>query len=53
MLWWVSRGKKNEEIAETLKIRAGTVRKHLERVYRSLGVSNRAAAAGKAADASA
>jgi DNA-binding CsgD family transcriptional regulator len=51
VLWWVSRGKTNEEIAGTLKISAGTVRKHLERVYRSLGVSNRAAAVAKAADA--
>ena len=37
-------GLTNQQIARRLDISAGTVRKHLENVYRTLGVSNRVAA---------
>jgi DNA-binding CsgD family transcriptional regulator len=40
----VAAGKTNTEIAETLWIAPGTVRKHLENVYEKLGVSSRTAA---------
>ena len=45
VLLWVMRGKTNEEIAAELKISPRTVKKHLERIYRKLGVGNRVAAA--------
>ena len=38
----VALGKRNVQIAHELGIRDGTVRKHLERAYRTLGVSSRA-----------
>ena len=38
----VAAGRTNDEIARDLGIAEGTVRKHLERVYRRLGVRNRA-----------
>jgi DNA-binding CsgD family transcriptional regulator len=41
----VARGLSNVEIAAALVISAGTVRKHLENVYRRTGVHNRTAAA--------
>ena len=41
----VARGKGNDEIALTLCIAPATVAKHLEHVYRKLGVPNRTAAA--------
>ena len=41
----VACGKANDEIAFTLGIARATVAKHLERVYRKLGVPNRTAAA--------
>ena len=37
-------GRTNDEIARDLGIAEGTVRKHLERIYRRLGVRNRAEA---------
>lgn len=40
----VAAGKTNAEIAETIWIAPGTVRKHLENVYEKLGVSSRTAA---------
>jgi hypothetical protein len=33
VLWWVTRGESNEEVAKRLGIRPATVRKHLERVF--------------------
>ncbi len=40
----VAQGYRNEEIARRLVVSVGTVRKHLDNVYRQLGVSGRAAA---------
>ena len=40
----VAAGKSNAEIAETLWVAPGTVRKHLENVYEKLGVHSRTAA---------
>ncbi len=40
----VAAGLTNSEIAGTLFIATGTVRKHLDNVYARLGVGNRAAA---------
>ena len=45
ILAWVTRGKTNPEIAETLWIAPTTVRRHLENIYAKLGVHTRTAAA--------
>jgi DNA-binding CsgD family transcriptional regulator len=45
VLFWLTRGKSNAEIAAILGIATATVGKHLERVYPKLGVENRTAAA--------
>ncbi len=42
ILSWVREGKSNDEIGSILGISALTVKNHLQRVYRTLGVSNRA-----------
>lgn len=44
-LQWGAKGKTNLEIAVILGISMKTVEKHLERVYRKLGVGNRTMAA--------
>lgn len=44
VLVWVTRGKRNEEIARLLFMSPATVRKHLEHVYEKLGVQSRAEA---------
>lgn len=44
ILHWVREGKSNEEIGIILGISGLTVKNHLQRVYRLLGVSNRAQA---------
>ncbi len=47
IVYLVGQGKTNAEIATELWITPGTVKKHLEHVYEKLGVSGRAAAAGR------
>ena len=49
VLGWVARGKSNAEIAATLSIAPGTVKKHLDHIYAKLGVSTRTEAAVKIA----
>ena len=44
ILCWVAEGKTNPEIGTILSISPRTVQKHLERVYKRLGVENRHAA---------
>lgn len=44
VLYWVAQGKSNAETAMILCIAPGTVKIHLERSYRKLGVENRTAA---------
>lgn len=41
VLLWIAQGKTNEEAAMILGLSAHTVRKHLEHVFRKLGVENR------------
>ena len=48
VLLWVSYGKSNRTISEILNISPRTVNKHLEQVFRKLGVETRAAAAALA-----
>jgi DNA-binding CsgD family transcriptional regulator len=44
LLNWVMQGKDNKTIAHEMGITPGTVRKHLENLYRKLGVTSRAEA---------
>lgn len=46
VLFWLSNGKTNKEIALILDIGARTVNKHLEQVFSKLNVENRTTAAG-------
>jgi DNA-binding NarL/FixJ family response regulator len=46
VLFWLSNGKTNKEIAQILNIGSRTVNKHLEQVFAKLGVENRTTAAG-------
>ncbi|WP_050029096.1 helix-turn-helix transcriptional regulator [Verrucomicrobium sp. BvORR034] len=48
VLSWISEGKTNSEVGQILGIAAGTVKIHLERIYRKLGVENRHGATLKA-----
>ncbi len=48
VLHLVARGCSNDEIAARLVVSTGTVRKHLDNVFRQLGVSSRAAAVARA-----
>jgi DNA-binding CsgD family transcriptional regulator len=50
VLWWLSKGLSTADVARELALSIGTVKKHLERVYRKLGVSTRTAAAAQAFD---
>lgn len=50
VLGWVAQGKSNDETAAILKVCSQTVKKHLERIYSALGVTNRTEAALKAHD---
>jgi DNA-binding NarL/FixJ family response regulator len=45
VLFWVTQGKTNQDIAVILQARPGTIKKHLEQIYTRLGVENRTAAA--------
>jgi len=49
VLYWLSNGKTNWEIATILGIKPRTIDKHLEQIYRKLQVQNRTAAARAAA----
>jgi DNA-binding CsgD family transcriptional regulator len=49
ILEWLREGKSNEEIGRLLGISALTVKNHLQRLYRQLGVSNRAHAVARSA----
>jgi DNA-binding CsgD family transcriptional regulator len=51
VLWLLTKGKSTSEIARDLAISTGTVKKHLEHVYRKLGVSTATAAMAQAFDA--
>jgi DNA-binding NarL/FixJ family response regulator len=48
VLVWISRGKTNQEIAMILDFSPRTVNKHLEQIFRKLGVENRTTAAAVA-----
>ena len=48
VLYWLSEGKSNSEIAGVLGISSGTVKRHLENLYQKLGVENRHGAASRA-----
>ena len=48
VLLWIARGKTNREIGQILGTSPRTINKHLEQVYRKLGVENRTSAAAKA-----
>ena len=44
ILQWVARGKRNHEIGVQLELSALTVKNHVQKIYRKLGVNNRAQA---------
>ncbi|VAW45736.1 Two-component transcriptional response regulator, LuxR family [hydrothermal vent metagenome] len=48
VLIWVAKGKTDWEIAQILSISERTVNKHLEQIYRKLGVNNRTSASALA-----
>ncbi|RLU00816.1 DNA-binding response regulator [Ketobacter sp.] len=48
VLLWIAHGKTNREIAQILDMSPRTVNKHLEQVFKKLGVENRTAAASVA-----
>lgn len=48
VLLWIANGKTNREIGQILEMSPRTVNKHLEQVFRKLGVENRTAAAATA-----
>lgn len=45
VLKWIAAGKSNREMAQILDLSPSTIGKHLERIFRKLGVENRTAAA--------
>lgn len=51
VLWWLTKGASSATIAREMRVAVGTVKKHLDQVYRRLGVSSRAAAVAQAFDA--
>jgi len=48
VLLWISRGKTNKDIAAILGTSPRTIQKHVEHIFRKLGVETRTAAASKA-----
>jgi len=46
VLLWIANGKTNREIGQILEMSPRTVNKHLEQIFRKLGVENRTSAAG-------
>ena len=48
VLLWIARGKTNRDIGQILGTSPRTINKHLEQVYKKLGVENRTSAAAKA-----
>jgi DNA-binding NarL/FixJ family response regulator len=51
VLYWLSLGKTNRDIAQILALSSRTINKHLEQVFQKMGVDNRTAAAVAAARA--
>jgi transcriptional regulator EpsA len=47
ILCWVREGKSNEEVGQILGISGLTVKNHLQRIYKTLGVSNRTQAVAR------
>ena len=45
VLFWISMGKTNRDIAEILELSSRTINKHLEQVFQKMGVDNRTSAA--------
>lgn len=50
VLWWMSEGKSNADVAAVLHISRRTVEKHIETIYAKLGVETRTAALLKAVE---
>jgi len=50
VLYWLTRGKSNEEIAKLLRLRADSVSRHLRTIYDKMGVEHRVAATIRALD---
>lgn len=48
VLLWIAKGKTNREIGQILELSPRTVNKHLEQIFRKLGVENRTSAAAMA-----
>lgn len=45
VLYWISEGKANRDVAEILSLSPRTINKHLEQIYAKVGVENRTTAA--------
>ncbi|WP_146649801.1 helix-turn-helix transcriptional regulator [Labilithrix luteola] len=50
VLYWLTRGKTNEEIAKLLRMRADSVSRHLQTIYEKMGVEHRVSATIRALD---
>jgi DNA-binding CsgD family transcriptional regulator len=50
IIGWLREGKSNDEMGRLLGISALTVKNHLQRIYRTLGVNNRAHALARCMD---
>jgi DNA-binding CsgD family transcriptional regulator len=51
VLFWISQGKSNHDIAVILGVKTGTICKHVEHIFGKLNVENRTAAAVVALEA--